>query len=357
MDKSSKKGTARPAGAPKASHKPLLSPKPNIKKTTKHHTTKSKQDTKRDNAVINSDEETVVKRERSLSDGSVKSLSWVCSESIEQDSASHMPAKRTRSNTTNKEMWMPLARTVEDTPKPPGKEERKVVKPSSPEPMKPPRPKRVNSFKSSSNDDKVEVKAKQRGKHKAKQDTSRAELDPVKPPRRKLPQTPTDSPEEERRKGKKGDSKKDEEFRDVISRPVVTSTPFQENMTLSVENLDEDNDGRRVFSIYDDSTDTTVQQGQSFYDFLYSKDDPGSTQAGAFSGSQMKDLGDDNIYDEVPLESSSQSLVSLGKRSSNHEFEIYDEVIINKGEDVLVLELFSYEWETYCTVTLKWLPF
>ncbi|KAK3738107.1 hypothetical protein QZH41_013838, partial [Actinostola sp. cb2023] len=56
----------------------------------------------------------------------------------------------------------------------------------------------------------------------------------------------------------------------------------------------------------------------------------GLSQAGAFSGSQMKDLGDDNIYDEVPLESSSQSLVSLGKRSSNHEFEIYDEVIINK---------------------------
>ena len=142
-----------------------------------------------------------------------------------------------------------------------------------------------------------------------------------------------DLSEREGQKEKQSKPKNDEELRDVVSRPIVTSTPFQENMTLSVEDLDQDGCGRRMFSIYDDTTEATVQQGQSFYDFLYSKEEP--SQAGALSGSHIKDLGDENIYDEVPLEGSTQSLSSVGKRRSNNGFDIYDEVIINKGTFII----------------------
>jgi len=318
MEKSPKKVANK--GASKPSQKPVLSPKPkNPKTTSTDFLTKDKNERKGTTQVINnSDEEIIPKRERSLSDGSVKSLSWGASETTSQNVPPHSQAKRTRSNTTNKELWVPLART-EIMPKSQPKEEKTTEKPSSPEPVKPPRPKRENSFKR----DRPVMTGINKGQ---------SETDPVKPPRRKLPQPPTtnSSPESgEQQKKKTRDGAKSEEHRDVVSRPVVTSTPFQENMTLAIEQ--ESENGRRVFSIYDDSTDTAIQHGQSFYDLLYSEDNSETSQAGALSAAKIKDFRDDNIYDEVPLESSSQSLASLDKRSSANSFSIYDEVIINKG--------------------------
>lgn len=317
MEKSPKKGMSK--DAPKTSQKPVLSPKPKILKlTSRDIPIKDKNNAKRKTEVVNnSDEEIIPKRERSLSDGSVKSLSWGASETSAENVPPHNQAKRTRSNTTNKELWVPLART-ETMPKSQQKEEKNIEKPSSPEPVKPPRPKRENSFKRD--------KPMPTGKHKGQSET-----DPVKPPRRKLPQPPTTKSPPEHGEQKKENTQVEQkrEDRDVVSQPIVTSTPFQENMTLAVEQQSEN--GRRIYSIYDDSTDKPVQHGQSFYDLLYSEDNSGTSQPGAPSASQIKDLGDDNIYDEVPLESSSQSLASLGKRSSGNSCSVYDEVIINKG--------------------------
>lgn len=319
MDKSPKKSPIKDTSVP--SKKPGVLPKPKdlYKKGPNTVATKDKKNTKTE-FVNNSDDEILGKRERSLSDGSVKSLSWVCSEPTEENAPAHLPAKRTRSNTTNKEFWVLPKSEAEKMPKSQQKDDKKP--PQSPEPVKPPRPKRENSFKRDQKDDKNMSTGGVKSKPKS------PERDPIKPPRRKLPQPPKTNPEEQKQ-GKKKD-KKDEEQRDVVSRPVVTSTPFQESMTLAVE--DEDSNGRRVLSLYDEATNTTVEHGTSFYDFLYS--DEGSSQAGALSGSQIRDLTDDNIYDDVPLESSTQSLDSVGKRTSSTSFGIYDEVIINKGRKI-----------------------
>lgn len=261
-------------------------------------------------------------KERRLSDSSLKGVSWVTSETNEEKGEFHEPVQRTRSNTTNKEMWVPLAikdTNIED------KGKAKSKKPTSPEPIKPPRPKRVSSFKHNTKDDK-EVKMR-----KSKENA----IDPVKPPRRKLPRLPgadTKMQKGEKHKGSKEElSEGEQAARDIISRPVVMSTPFQENMTLSVEDMTNNGEGRRLFSIYDDSTDTTVQQGVSFYDYLYSKKDDTTKELGAYGGNQTKDFRDENLYDDVPLDSSTQSLASIEQRT-NTDFDIYDEVIVNKGE-------------------------
>ena len=352
MDKSNKKVTAKET--PKTS---LDSAKQKPPKESKESTVKSKHGTSSDSggvrsrvqkvknvfegkSTLSADEDmdfmndTGSIKERRLSDSSLKGVSWITSESSEEQEKFHGTAMRARSNTTNKEMWVPLAKTNKESDHKETEKE-KSKKPTSPEPVKPPRPKRVDSFKRDAKDDKGEVKKKQIKKPVGKQGARKADagIDPVKPPRRKLPRPPnTDvkTPKGGKHKEQKGELENEQEIRDIISRPVVTSTPFQENMTLSVEDVANDEKGRRLFSIYDDSTDTTVQQGQSFYDFLYSKEDK-ITESGAYGGNQVIDLRDENLYDDVPLDSSTQSLTSLGKRTDT-DFDVYDEVIVNKGE-------------------------
>ena len=167
------------------------------------------------------------------------------------------------------------------------------------------------------------------------------EGDPVKPPRRRLPQVPNSA---EPKADQKSSSDEDDvlsvtsndsgeqKLEEIICKPVLTSSPNQDELpSLTVENNVMDT-SRKVLSFMDVSSEGGVRKVESFYDFLYSQEGADvskerstspilvqrrDTIGSALSGSQ------EHLYDDVPRDSSvAQSWKSNGT---------YDEVIVNRG--------------------------
>lgn len=179
--------------------------------------------------------------------------------------------------------------------------------------------------------------------------------DPVKPPRRRLPQTPKSAvmsgakPDlSEKTQSEGGSTTSDDGLSvtsdsseqkptEIVCKPVLTSSPNQDEIpNLSVETVDKMDTSRRVLSFLDESSDGGVKKVESFYDFLYSRDDINTVgevtspilKEGDRIGSALSD-SDDHLYDSVPVEGSVAE--SFSRKSG---FESYDEVIVNQGMDL-----------------------
>ena len=139
---------------------------------------------------------------------------------------------------------------------------------------------------------------------------------PVKPPRRK-------------EKGGRGaklptvgdrysasDQSDDVMNRDIVCKPVLTSSPNQEE--LRADSSGDFDNQHRVLTFHDESSESGVRKVESFYDYLWSDQGQDSTRSSVHN---------DNTYDEVPGENTACS-ASFGSANGSG---IYDEVIVNRG--------------------------
>lgn len=180
---------------------------------------------------------------------------------------------------------------------------------------------------------------------------SSSEDDPVKPPRRRLPQTPTpgavlkpnisdkaevDSVFSDDQLSASGDHS-EENPREIVCKPVLTSSPNQDEIpSLAVEMVDTLDTSRRVLSYLDVSSGGgTTKRVESFYDFLYSRDDISSVVNVTSPVLQERDRAsrthsssEEHLYDDVPMEDSIAE--SFGSKKSLSG-SAYEEVIVNRG--------------------------
>lgn len=141
---------------------------------------------------------------------------------------------------------------------------------------------------------------------------------PVKPPRRKekgargakLPATVAD-------RFSASDGSDDVVDRDIVCKPVLTSSPNQDELRVD-SSADFDNQ-HHVLTFHDESSESGVRKVESFYDYLWSDQGLDSTTSSS--------VHNDNTYDEVPIENTASS-ASFGSANGTG---IYDEVIVNRG--------------------------
>ncbi|XP_022793255.1 rho guanine nucleotide exchange factor 10-like isoform X1 [Stylophora pistillata] len=172
-----------------------------------------------------------------------------------------------------------------------------------------------------------------------------SEGDPIKPPRRRLPQVPNSAePKAQQNTSSHGgdvlsvthDDSGEQKLEEIVCKPVLTSSPNQDELpSLTVETSVMDTN-RRVLSFIDVSTEGRAKKVESFYDYLYSQAEAdvsveGQTspilwQAGDRIGSALSG-SEEHLYDDVPRDSSvAQSWKSNGT---------YDEVIVNREAYVM----------------------
>lgn len=181
---------------------------------------------------------------------------------------------------------------------------------------------------------------------------SSSEGDPVKPQRRRLSQTPTpglavlkpnisdkaevDSVSSDDQFSASGDHS-EENPREIVCKPMLTSSPNQDEIpSLAVEMVDKLDTSRRVLSYLDVSSGGgTTKRVESFYDFLYSRDDISSVVNVTSPVLQQRDRAsrthsssEEHLYDDVPMEDSIAE--SFGSKKSLSG-SAYEEVIVNRG--------------------------
>lgn len=265
------------------------------------------------------------------------------------DNEPHKDKRRMRKDSNDKELWTPIKNELVESKDSKNSDNRKtgdVAIEDSPDthPTKPPRR-------------HPQKKPDGAGSGELEQKTSPSQSpgkDPVKPPRRRLPQTPKstvtsgakpDLPEKTQSEG--GSTTSDDGLSvtsdgteqkptEIVCKPVLTSSPNQDEIpNLSVETVDKMDTSRRVLSFLDESSDSGVRKVESFYDFLYSREDINTVgevtspilKEGDRIGSALSD-SDDHLYDSVPV---GDSVAESFSRKSG--FESYDEVIVNQGMD------------------------
>lgn len=250
--------------------------------------------------------------------------------------------RKIRKDSNDKELWTPVKSELKDNKGDEGKSETEVVqelhddKPSKP-PRRPPQKKPKH----------VKEDVGERGE--CEQEGSPLHSpDPVKPPRRRLPQPPTQHVEQDTvisgtlpSEGNVTtsdllsgtDDGLGQKPREIVCKPVLTSSPNQEVIpSLTVEGIDALDASRRTLSYIDVSSGKgKTTRVESFYDFLYSRDDSVANvtspilndgdRAGSVSRSE------EHPYDAVHAEDSITDTIS----EKSYTGSTYEEVIVNQG--------------------------
>ena len=251
--------------------------------------------------------------------------------------------RRLRRGSNDKELWTPVKTdegdkvtiaddAVEDSTG------NHPTKPPRRHPQKKKEPKEKNGTLSAEDEEKTSS-------------VSSSEGDPVKPPRRHLPQPPTpgavqkpsisdkaevNSVSSDDQLSASGDCS-EEKPREIVCKPVLTSSPNQDEIpNLAVEMVDTLDTSRRVLSYLDVSSGGgTTKRVESFYDFLYSRDDISSVVNATSPVLQEREKvssthssSEERLYDDVPMEDSITGSFSSKKSLSG---SAYEEVIVNQG--------------------------
>ena len=242
------------------------------------------------------------------------------STSLPQEENSDSTERRPRRG-SDKEIWVP-AKTPSNKE---NEQEGQITEVPADEPVKPPR--KTHPLK------KTKLTNSETEKVTGTMSKGGASNEPVKPPRRKLPQAPKSEGKTHQTPAKaeasSGDVSSDNsgsenlnsEERDIVCKPILTSSPNQAALTLSGDSVDDFDRSRRVLSFQDLSSESGEKKVESFYDYLWSE------QGGDSPSSSMLPSGrDDRTYEDVPLGSSN------GSMRSGFGTGIYDEVIVNQGK-------------------------
>ena len=254
--------------------------------------------------------------------------------------------RKIRKDSNDKELWTPVKSELKDSKSDERKIETEVVqellddKPSKP-PRRPPQKK----------PEQIKKDVRERGEYE-EEGSPLHSPDPVKPPRRRLPQPPTQHvkpdtvisgtlPSEGNVTTSDLFSETDDGLgqtpREIVCKPVLTSSPNQEVIpSLTVERIDALDTSRRTLSYIDVSSGKgKTKRVESFYDFLYSRDDSianvtspvlnDGDRAGSVSHSE------EHPYDAVHTEDSITDTVS----EKSYTGSTYEEVIVNQGRKYL----------------------
>lgn len=165
--------------------------------------------------------------------------------------------------------------------------------------------------------------------------------DPVKPPRRCLPPLPTPGvhpkPDIDSATSDLSSASKDsleQKPTEIVCKPVLTSSPNQDEFpSVMVEKVDSLDTSRRTLSYLDVSSETgTRKRVESFYDFLYSRDDVTSPISNdSDRNCRAMSHSEEHLYDAVEVEDSLTESYS----QKSHSGSTYEEVIVNQEAYVM----------------------
>lgn len=245
--------------------------------------------------------------------------------------------RKIRKDSNDKELWTPVKGELKDSKGDEGKIETEVVqellddKPSKP-PRRPPQKK----------PEQIKKDVRERGEYE-EEGSPLHSPDPVKPPRRRLPQPPTQhvKPDTLPSEGivttsdllSETDDGLGQKPREIVCKPVLTSSPNQEVIpSLTVERIDALDTSRRTLSYIDVSSGKgKTKRVESFYDFLYSRDDSIANVTSAIlnDGDRAGSVShpEEHPYDAVYVEDSITDTVS----EKSYTGSTYEEVIVNQG--------------------------